>query len=126
MKRYIGITFINFLYILFGIGTMVSLFIVYKDIDSIVSIRFVMGYMFLTFFLLIYTAIVTVFKLKRLKWIEKKKRLKRFIFSFILFSGLNYGIGYYLRTSPDFYGIFFTSFGLSFGVSFIDIVFSRE
>ena len=127
MNRYTGIRFTNLLYILFGIGTIASLFIVYKDMDGIFAFRFVMGYMFLTFFLLIYTGIVTVLKLKRLKWTEIKKRILRFTFLFILFSGLKYGIGYFFRSSaPDFYGIFSTSFGLSFGISFIDIIFSKK
>ena len=125
MKKYTGFTFTKVLYILFGIGTIVALFIVYKDMDGIFAFRFVMGYVFLTLFLLIYTGIVTTLKLKRLKWIEIRKRIFRFILLFILFSGLNYGVGYFRSSVPDFYGIFSTSFGLSFGISFMDMIFSK-
>lgn len=125
MKRYIGLTFTKLLYILFIIGTIISLIIVYRDLDGSFAFRFVMWYVFLTFFLLIYTGIVTIVKLKRLKWAEVKKRLIRFIFLFILFSCINYGIGYCLGRAPDFYRILSTSFGLSFGISFIDIIFSK-
>lgn len=125
MKRYTGLTFTKSLYILFGIGTIISLIIVYGYMDGIFAYRFVMGYVFLTFFLLIYTSVVTILKLKGLKWAEVKKRLIRFISLFILFSGINYCVSYYLGTVSDFYRIFSTSFGLSFGISFIDIIFSK-
>lgn len=125
MKRYTDLTFTKSLYILFGIGTIISLIIVYGYMDGIFAYRFVMGYVFLTFFLLIYTSVVTILKLKGLKWAEVKKRLIRFISLFILFSGINYCVSYYLGTVSDFYRIFSTSFGLSFGISFIDIIFSK-
>ncbi|NBI05368.1 hypothetical protein [Senegalia massiliensis] len=127
MKKNISFVFTRILYILFGIYTSIVLFIVYKDIDSSFTFKFVVGYAFFAFFMIIYVPFITFYNLRKFKWTEIKKRLIRFISFFILFGTINYGFSYLFRSSDiNFYNIFFTALGLSFGISFIDITFLRN
>lgn len=112
---------------MFFIGTIISLIIVYKDIKNSIAIKFVIGYVILTFFLLLYIPIVTILNSKRLKLIDIKRRLCKFISLFIIFGALNYGIDYIFRHSNiNLFRELSIALGLAFGLSFIDVTFLRK
>lgn len=126
MKKRTNLTLTEILYMVFGIGTVISFFIVYKDIDSRLTFGFLAGYIIYTFFLLIYIPLDAILKLRKYKWIEVRRRLLKFILLFTLFSTLNYVISYFSKSlEVDPYWIFFSALGLSFGISFSDVGLSK-
>lgn len=128
MKKNIFLIFTRILYTLFFIGTMISLIIVYKDIDSSITFKFLIGYLFFICFLIVYVIFITVFNSRKLKWGEIKGRLFKFIALFILFGVLNYVFDYAFRPSNiDLFREFSIALGLAFGISFISItLYKRE
>lgn len=123
MKKNIILNFTRILLGLFIVGTIISLFIAYKNIDSRSVFIFLMGYLVLTIFLLIYIPIITLLNLRKLNRVEIRRRILKFFALFVLFSALNYGLNYFFRPSSiDLVKVFTNSLGLSFGISFIDII----
>lgn len=90
MKKNAALICTRILYVMTGIGTIISLFIVYKDIDSIFAIRFLVGFLYFVLFILIYISFITVINSRKLKCIKIKKRLLRFIAMFILLGKINF------------------------------------
>ena len=75
------------LYTIFVLSTIITLFIVYKDIDNSFSFKFVIGYVIFLILFLIYFIIATVINMRKLKWFDIRKRMYRFIASFVFLSG---------------------------------------
>lgn len=112
---------------LFAIGTIIILWMVYKNIDSGIAFKFAIGYVFLTLFLILYVPIITILNLRKSKWVEIRKRLFKFIALFILFSALHYIYDCVFRHSNiDLFRVFSSAIGLAFGISFIDVTFLKK
>ncbi|PAB57391.1 hypothetical protein [Anaeromicrobium sediminis] len=127
MKKNKLLIFTRILYILFAIGTIIVFWMVYKDIDSSFAFKFGIGYVFLTFFLLLYVPFVTILNLRKLKWVEIRRRVIKFIGLFISFGTLNYIFDYVFRPSNiDLFREFSSGLGLAFGISFIDVTFFKK
>lgn len=127
MKENGTLLFTKILYAVFAIGTIILLFIAYKDVHNRIAVRFGIGYIFFAFFMLLYIPFITFYNLRKFKWIEIRKRLFRFIALFILFSASNYGLNYFFTPlNADLYKSFFHAFGLAFFISFIDSTFFRN
>ena len=127
MKKNVGLIFTRILYVLFTIGTIISLFIVYRDIDNSFVFKFLIAYVFFAFFMLLYIPFITVLNSRKFKWVEIRKRLIRFGGLFILFGASNYLIDYFFRPSNiDLFRTFSSAFGVSFGISFIDVIFLKN
>jgi hypothetical protein len=127
MKNNKALFFTKILYVLFIIGTIITLFIVYKDINSSIAFKFVTGYVLLTVFMLIYIPFITILNSRKLKWVEIRKKLFKFIAVFIIFGALNYGFDYIFRPSKiDLLREFSIALSLAFGVSFIDVTFLKK
>lgn len=127
MKKNATLLFTKIIYALFIIGTIITMLIVYKTIDSRQSFKFLIGYVFLTFFLVIYVFFITIFNLRKLKWIEIRRRLFKFSVIFILFGILNVGFDYVFRPSNiDVSRNFSVPLGMAFGLSFLDITFLKK
>src|SRR5699024_5488202 len=94
MKKNKVLVFTRILYTLFAIGTIMSRFIVYKDIDNDFAFKFVVGYVFLTFFFIICILFITILNLGKLKWIDMRKRISSFIISFVTLVALSYVFDY--------------------------------
>lgn len=126
MKRKAVLIFTRILCIVFIIGTIILFFIVYTDIDNSFVFKFLMGYVFFTIFLLLYVPIITILNLRKLKWIEIRKRLLKFISLFILLGALNYGFDYVFRLSNvNLYRELSIALGVAFGITFIDVIFKK-
>ena len=126
MKKNKKLLLTKIFYSLFLLATMISFFIVYKNIDNTISFKFLMGYIFFTFFMLIYVPLIAIVNARKLKWVYIRKRIVKFITIFILLNTLNYFFGYIMRPSKiDLLKIFSNSFGISFGISFADIIFFK-
>ncbi|MBW8349377.1 hypothetical protein K0H71_07965 [Bacillus sp. IITD106] len=113
-----------FLFILFIISTIITLFIVYKDIDNPFSIKFVIGYVIYLLTYALYLGIVALANMRKLTWGEIRKRNLKFIGLFILFSALNYTFNYFFQpTKNSTYGFLFIGLGCALGLSFLDLAF---
>ncbi|MFZ5967454.1 MAG: hypothetical protein ACOYVK_09820 [Bacillota bacterium] len=122
MKKNTELTFTRILYILFVFGTIILLWMAYKDLDSSFAFKFGIGYLALTLFLLLYTPFVTILNSRKLKWIEIRKRLFKFVALFILFGTINYIFDYFIRpTNIDLFRELLIALGSAFGISFIDV-----
>jgi hypothetical protein len=115
------------IYVLVVVGTIITLFIVYKDIDSSFSLAFVIGYIIFLFLSVFYFMIVVIINLRKLKWREIRKRLYKFIAYFVFFSGFTYIADYVFKSLEfDLYNIVSISLSLSFAFVFLDLVFFKE
>lgn len=127
MKKFTALLFTKLLYVLFIIWTIISLFIVYKNIDSSIAFKFLIGYLFFTFFMILYVPFITILNSRKLKWVEIRKKLFRFLALFILYGALNFVIDYIFRPSKiDLFREFSVALGLAFGSSFTDITFLKK
>ncbi len=115
------------LYILFAIGTIILLWMVYNHIDGKMALYFGIAYVFLTLFLIVYVPIVTIFNLRKFKWSYVEKRLYKFFISFIVFGTLNYTFDYIFRSSSiNLFRNLSIALGLAFGISFSDIILKKK
>lgn len=119
--------FTKFLCALFIICTIIMLFIVYNNVENNIVSKFGMCYFYLTLLFIIYIPLITIFNSRKLKWSKLKERLPKFIALFILFGALNFVFDYAFRPSNiDLFKEFSIAFGLTFGISFIDITLFRR
>lgn len=111
------------MYILFAIGAIVTMFIVYKDVKNVFAIRFVISYLIIVFFLALYFIFIAISNMRKLKWNELSKMLLKFIGMFVLNSVLILVLDYVFRPSEmDFTRVFYMSLGLSFGMTFSNLL----
>ncbi|MCH1626734.1 hypothetical protein [Fredinandcohnia quinoae] len=115
------------IYVLIVVGAITSVFIIYRDIDSSFSIAFVIGYIIFLFLAILYFIIVVFINLRKLKWIDIRKRLYKFIAYFVFLSGFTYTADYIFNSLEfDVYTIVSISLGLSFSFVFLDLLFFNE
>jgi len=97
------------------------------NIKCNIPMPFIIGYLVLTLFLVIYTFIMTILNLRKLRWVEIRKRIFKFIILFVSFGILNVIFDYFFRHSNiDLFKEFSTSLGLIFALSFVDITFLKK
>lgn len=127
MKKIISLVSIKMLYLIFLISTIISVIIIYTNRNNKVAIIFLIGYIIATSLSVCYLVFITIMKTRKLKWVEIKKRIYKFIIYFILFGTLNYISDYFFRPSEiDLVRNFSIALGLAFGISFIDIIFIKK
>lgn len=127
MKKDISLSFTKIIYILFLIGTIITIFIVYKNIENEVATGFLIAYAIIVFFFLFYITFITILNLRKLKWVEIRGRIFKFIICFAIFGASNYILDYVFRPSKiDLFREFFISFGVAFGIAFIDVILSKK
>ncbi|HSR03666.1 MAG TPA: hypothetical protein VLM88_03680 [Proteiniclasticum sp.] len=127
MKRDKVLIFTKILYVLFAVGTVGAMVIVYSDADGSMAYNFLFGYVFLAFFMLLYIPIVTIMNSRKMRWTEIGRKILKFLGLFILISILNFGFDYLIRPSDiDAFRIFSSALGVSFGITFIDVIFLKK
>ncbi len=119
--------FIISYYTFFVVSTIITLFIVYRDIENTYSFIFVIGYAIFLVLSLFYFIIATIINMKKIKWIDLRKRMFRFITSFVLLSGTSIIIYTLFKPAEiDYYRTFSIALGLSLGMNFFDLAFSGK
>lgn len=115
------------IYSLLIVGMIITLFIVYRDIDGSFSRTFLNGYIFFLFFALFYFIVMILINMRKLKWREIRKRLYKFIAYFTLLSGSSYIADYFFTSLAfDWYTVIFNSLSLAFAFVFVDLLFFKE
>ena len=127
MRKNSTLIFTRILYGLFLIGTIITLLIVYRHINTNISFKFLIGYVLLTFFLLLYVPVITIINSRKLKWVEIRKRLLKLLILFALFGISHYFFDFFSRPSKiDLFRELSTALALAFGISFIDVTFLKK
>ncbi|WP_338786115.1 hypothetical protein [Metabacillus sp. FJAT-53654] len=127
MKKFPTNLISNMFYTIFVVSTIITLFIVYKDIDNSFAIKFVIGYVVFLMLFIFYFIVATVNNMRKVKWVDIIKRMYRFISTFVLLSGTSIIYCYFFRqTEIDYYRIFHIALGLSLGIAFFDLAFSSK
>ncbi|WP_427108550.1 hypothetical protein [Lysinibacillus xylanilyticus] len=116
--------FTSTLYILAFVGMIITLFVVYKDIDNLFLAKFVFGYLIFLVLFLIYIVTVSIINLRKLNKMDKRKRFFKIIIITILISCCNF-IFYYLRepSKISFYNIVLLPFVISLILILSDLPF---
>ena len=123
MKRNI-LTYL--IYALYVVGTVITLFIVNRNIDNSFSFKFVIGYVIFLLSSFLYFIVVTIINLKKLKRFEIRIRFFKFVTLFILFSAVTYILNYIFRPSKiDIYD-FGTPLGIALAFAFFDLMVSNK
>lgn len=105
---------------IFIVSTIITLFIVYKDIDNSFSFKFLTGYGIFLILFLIYFVIATLINLRKLKWLDIRKRMYRFLTLIVFLSGISIIFSYFFKPAEiDYYKIFSIALGLSLGIAFL-------
>jgi len=116
----------NIIYALFIVSTIIMIFIVYKNIDNYLSLKFVIGYVVFLLLYSSYLTFVTIKNMRTLKWLDIRKRFFKSIVSFVLFYSLNFIFNYVFKHKIDFLSGVGSSLGLSVGTYFYDLAFLKN
>ncbi len=120
MKK--NISLILILHSIFWLGMIITVFIMYKGIDTLLSITFIIGYVIYLLLLAMFFIYIVTANTRRLNWIQIRKRLFTFMAWFISFSTVHYLIDYFFRQSGINLYDFAIPFGLSLGLAFSDLM----
>ncbi|CAG9622404.1 hypothetical protein [Sutcliffiella rhizosphaerae] len=118
-----SLTFTICFYLFFLVMTIITVFVVYKEIDHTVSFMFLIGYVLFLVIILLYAILATVMKMIRIKRDERTKRIWRFITFFALISGGGLIFSFFTSSELDYYKTFSIALGMSFGLTFFDLAF---
>ena len=120
MKKYISLNLI--LFIIFLTGTILTVFIIYKDIDTSLSHKFIIGYVIYLLLYFLFSIFLVIANTRKLNWNQIRKRLFTFITWFISLSAAQYLIDYFFRHSEMDVWDFGIPLGISFGLAFSDLM----
>ncbi|ELC8443801.1 hypothetical protein QYB59_002880 [Clostridium perfringens] len=114
-------------YFLFVLMTIVTLFIIYKDVPSRSALTFVTAYAILAILIPFYILIRVLFTVKQFTFEEVKKEGVKFIVFFICIMMLGL-IGNFMLSLPNlkFSKMLPPSLAFAFGITCFDIVFSKR
>jgi hypothetical protein len=124
MKKYISLNLI--LFIVFLAGTILTIFIIYKDIDTSLSLKFIIGYIIYLLLYGLFSISLVIANTRKLNWVQIRKRLFTFIIWFISLSVAHFLIYYFFRPSEMGVWDLGIPFGVSFGLTFSDLMFWKK
>lgn len=107
------------LYLLFVIGTIITMWIVYRDLQYSWTLPFVISYVSLLFLVAIYLIITSVLNLRKMKRVELSKRVKTFFGLFLSFLALNIILSFFTAGKVDLLSEIFIPLGLALGIAFV-------
>lgn len=120
MKNYLSFNVI--LFMAFLLGTILTIFIIVKDIDNSLSITFVIGYVIFLFLYVLFSIMLIFVNIRKLNWIQIRKRLLTFIIYFVSLNALHFLFSYFLKRSEmDIWDIA-GPLGVSIGLAFSDLM----
>ncbi|MDM5283883.1 hypothetical protein [Peribacillus frigoritolerans] len=120
MKKYIALNLI--LFSVFLAGTILTIFIIYKDIDTSLSLKFIIGYVIYLLLYCLFSLLLVIANTRKLNWIQIRKRFFTFIIWFISLSSLHYLLSSFFRRSEMDVWDLGIPLGVSFGLAFSDLM----
>lgn len=109
------------------VSTIIALSVVYMDITHPFATSFVVFYVVYLLVFAVYIFITAIITIRKLHWAEIRTRVLKFIILFLVFSASNYIFNYFFRPEKNStYGFLVIALGLSFGLSFLDVVFNKQ
>lgn len=117
---------VNIMYMIFIIGTITTMVIVYKDIKGLAAIRLVIGYVIFLILFVIYFIFSTVLNMKKLKVAQLRKKLFKFIAIFIVFWAIDVLILYIIKGQVNIIDKMFVPLGCAFGITFWDSLYNID
>lgn len=116
-----------FLSVLFGLATVIVLTMTYFDLNGEWVFPFLIGYVFLTFFMLLYVPIVTLIQVKHVQSDVLRKKVRTFLVSFFLFLALGHVTNLlFFPQKADLLYSAMIAFGVAFGSSFVETIFFKN
>ncbi|MCG1021482.1 hypothetical protein [Sutcliffiella horikoshii] len=106
--------------IIFTISTILTIFIVYRDVNHPFVTVMVSGYAIFLIASLLYFLFAILWKARKLPRPELQRRAGRFILYFAIFFGLSFLINI---GDPNYYKSISIALGMSLGLSFFDLAF---
>lgn len=120
MKKYISLNLILFIVLL--AGTILTIFIIYMDIDTSLSHKFIIGYVIYLLIYGLFSIFLVITNTRKLNWIQIRKRFFTFIIWFIFLSTLHYLLSYFFIRSKMNVWDLGIPLGVSFGLAFSDLM----
>jgi hypothetical protein len=109
----------TFMYFLFIFGTIITLWIVYKNLNYSWTYPFVIGYLILLFLIVIYLFFTTLVNMRNMTRVEVRKRVKTFFGLFLSFWALNVLLSFFIKGKVDVLSKMFIPLGLALGIAFV-------
>ncbi len=106
--------------ILFSISTILTIFIVYQDVNHPLATAMVGGYAIFLIASLFYFLFASLWQARKLPRPELQRRARRFILYFVIFFGLSFLMN---LSDPNYFKSISIALGMSLGLSFFDMVF---
>lgn len=122
MKIFIRTTFI--LTLIFLVSTVFTIIIVYKNMDNSLGIKFVIGWVIYLILYSLYLFIMVLMKMRKLKWLEIRKRLLNFLTVFCISSVLILVLNVLFHRSM-MSGVS-TASAVALGITFFDLAFIKQ
>jgi hypothetical protein len=123
MKKYSLLHVI--LFSVFLIGTVLTVFIIYSDMKTSLSIKFVIGYVIYLFSYVLFTIVLAIVNAKRLNPAQLRRRLLIFIGWFISSSAVIYLTRYFSGDEMTISNLAIP-LGGAFGMTFYDLMFQKK
>ncbi|MGG4267109.1 hypothetical protein [Peribacillus simplex] len=107
-------------------GTILTIFIIYKDIDTSLSFKFIIGYLIYLLLYGVFSIFQVIVNSRKLNWIQIRKRLFTFFTWLISLSAAHYLIYYFFKSSEMDVWDLGIPLGASFGFAFFDLMSSKK
>lgn len=113
-------------YILFALSTLLTLFILYRDMTHTIAHIYVIAYAAMLIIFLIYALLSFIIRLAKLEATEIRIRLQKFTIYFILFMIINLTLDFFIHSAnSSVTNSLPIAFGLATGISFFDLLFKQ-
>lgn len=105
------------IFLLFVTGTISIIWIINRNFPW--TKEFVIGYLALLFVISIYLIYATISNIRKLRWVQIKKRIIRFFGLFISFWIIDIVLDYLFKTQTDIFSKIAIPLGMALGIVFI-------
>lgn len=117
-----NLSFNIILFMVFLLGTILTIFIIIKDIDNPISITFIIGYVIFLLLYVLFLFMLIFLNIRKLNWIQIRKRLLTFIIYFVCLNALHFLLSYFFKRSEMDIWDFAGPLGVSIGLAFSDLM----
>lgn len=111
---------------IFALSTLLTLVILYGDMNSLASYFYILAYALFLITFLLYALFKLIIQLTRLDRTQLRLRLQTFSIYFILFIIINFALDFVIPSADNsFFNSLMIAFGLAVGITFFDLMFKK-